>query len=112
MKAQNGIKAFGFFKGMAYGKSYCTEDFETYRSFRNILPKEAVIAHIETLSAAYTSLYVTDMFTGVELGNGGLYDDGEFIFPIDFLHYYKNYDIGIPPEYEQYLEAILSDEIS
>ena len=108
MITQNGVKAFGFFKGMEYGADYCVEDFETYRAFHNSLPKNAVVAHIEALPVAYTSLRVTDMFTGSALGNGGLYNDGEYTFPIDFLHYYKNHDIGIPPEYEQYLKGILS----
>ena len=29
-----------------------------------------------------------------------------FTFPYEFLHYYKNYDIGIPYEYEEYLKSI------
>lgn len=107
MMEHNGIKAFGFFKGMAYGESYCTEEFAAYRAFRNSLPKAVIIAHIETLPVAYASMRVTDIFTGASLGNGGLYNDGEYTFPIDFLHYYKNYDIGIPPEYEQYLKTKL-----
>ena len=36
----------------------------------------------------------------------GLYDDGEFTFPLEFLHYHKYYDIGIPYEYEEYLKSI------
>ena len=36
----------------------------------------------------------------------GQYIDGDFRFPLDFLHYYKNYDIGIPYEYEAYLKEI------
>lgn len=32
--------------------------------------------------------------------------DGDFTFPYEFLHYYENYDIGIPPEYEEYLKSI------
>lgn len=32
--------------------------------------------------------------------------DGEFVFPLDFLHYYKNYDIGIPYDYEEYLKSM------
>lgn len=43
-----------------------------------------------------------DIFTGEKL-TAGQYIDGEFRFPLEFLHYYKNYDIGIPPEYEEYL---------
>ena len=36
----------------------------------------------------------------------GQYIDGDFRFPLDFLHYYKNYNIGIPYEYEAYLKEI------
>ena len=34
-------------------------------------------------------------------------EDGEFVFPVDFLRYYKTKDIGIPYEYEAYLKTIL-----
>ena len=51
----------------------------------------------------YTSDHTYDLYTGEDLGNAGLYDDPPFRFPIDFLHYYKKYDIGIPPEYEQHI---------
>lgn len=46
------------------------------------------------------------MFTGEKLQEG-VYQDGDFKFTLDFLHYYKNYDIGIPLEYEEYLKTIL-----
>lgn len=104
MTIQNGIKIFGFFEGMIYGASFCTDKFDQYRDFRNTLSKQDVIHYIENLPAAYTSARAVDIFTGIELGNGGIYEDGEYVFPVDFLHYYKNYDIGIPPEYEQYLK--------
>ena len=47
------------------------------------------------------------MFTGERI-QAGKYKDGKYVFPLDFLHYYKNYDIGIPLEYEEYLKTILS----
>ena len=38
-----------------------------------------------------------EIFTGKEFKlNPGYYRDGDFIFPTDFLHYLKNYDIGVP----------------
>jgi hypothetical protein len=45
------------------------------------------------------------MFTGEEL-HAGMFWDGKFTFPYEFLHYYKNYDIGVPYEYEAYLKEI------
>lgn len=98
---------FGMFKGLPY--SGCEENFDTYRQYRNQIPKGKVIAHIETLEVWLTSLPSYDMFTGEKL-HAGQYCDGEFIFPMEFLHYYKNYDIGIPYEYEEYLKKILKPE--
>jgi len=99
--------AFGYFKGLPYEIS--TENFEDYRKFRNEIPKEKVIAHIESLDEWNTSGISRDMFTGEEL-DPGLYEDGNFIFPLEFLHYYKNYDIGIPYEYEAYLKELFAKE--
>ena len=97
--------AFGYFKGMPYEDS--EENFDDYRNFKNSISKKQVISHIESLDKGLTSLPTKDLFTGEPL-QAGLYEDGEFIFPIDFLHYYKNYDIGIPYEYEAYLKTILA----
>lgn len=97
--------AFGYFKGMPYEDS--EEDFGSYRKLKNSISKERVIAHIETLDKGLTSLPTKDLFTGEPL-QAGLYEDGDFIFPLDFLHYYKNYDIGIPYEYEDYLKTVLT----
>ena len=100
------MKLFGWFKGLPYGD--CEEDFDDYRKFKNTIPKEKVIEHIESgdVEKWATSLYTCDMFTGEKL-QAGMYEDGDFEFPYDFLHYYKNYDIGIPYEYEEYLNKIL-----
>ena len=65
-----------------------------------------MVTHIETLEDYCTSLPTYDIFTGEEL-QAGLYEDGDFVFPTDFLHYYKNYDIGIPYDYEKYLSGVL-----
>lgn len=94
---------FGFFKGLPYDN--CTEIFDDYKKFSNKLPKEAVIAHIETVELGLTSLPSYDIFTGEKL-HAGMFWDGDFTFPYEFLHYYKNYDIGIPYEYEEYLKSI------
>ena len=97
------MRLFGFFKGMPYKSS--KEDFDDYRQFRNTISRDAIIRHIESLSPAYACLESYDIFTGEELV-AGLYIDGDFRFPYEFLHYYKNYDIGIPPDYEAYLKQI------
>lgn len=95
---------FGYIKGMPYERA--VESFDCYRQFQNEIPKNKVISHIESLDLWATSLPSKDMFTGEKL-QSGQYHDGEFRFPAEFLHYYKNYDIGIPYEYEAYLKTIL-----
>ena len=97
-----GFNWFGYFNGMKYNNE--TEAFEDYLRLDNKVSKEAVIKHIETLEPALTSIPTFDIFTGEKLKHAGMYIDGEFLFPTDFLHYYKNYDIGIPNEYEDYLK--------
>lgn len=96
---------FGYFKGLPYERS--TENFDDYLQLKNEIPKAKVINHIESLEEWLTSLPSKDIFTGEKL-HAGMYIDGEFIFPLEFLHYYKKYDIGIPYEYESYLQAILN----
>lgn len=106
MIEKNGWKAFGYWDGMPY--STISDLFEDFVAFKeeNTINRDNVIAHIEGLDMGATSLPIKDIFTGKRLGYGGKYEDGNFTFPIDFLYYYKNYDIGIPPEYEQYLKEV------
>jgi hypothetical protein len=94
---------FGFFKGLPYEN--CNEDFETYRSYKNRIPRNEILKHIESLEAWLASPPSYDAFTGEKL-HAGMFWDGDFTFPYEFLHYYKNYDIGIPYEYEEYLKSI------
>lgn len=94
-------KDFGFFKGLPYEGS--TERFEDYKKLHNSISKEAVLKHLETVDLGLTSLPSYDIFTGEKL-HAGMFHDDEFCFPYEFLHYYKNYDIGIPYEYEEYLK--------
>ncbi len=94
------MKFFGYFKGMPYEDS--NDDFEDYKRFKNTLSRETIIRYIESLDPALACVISRDIFTGEKL-TAGQYIDGEFRFPLEFLHYYKNYDIGIPPEYEEYL---------
>lgn len=97
-------RLFGFFKGLPY-EGYCTDNFDDYKHFQNSIPKSAVISHIESLEEGLTTLPSYDFFTGEKL-HAGVFWDGDFVFPYEFLHYYKNYDIGIPYEYEEYLKRI------
>ena len=93
---------FGFFKGLPYEN--CNESFDDYRNYRNNIPKTAILKYISSLEAGLTTLPSRDIFTGEKL-HAGMFWDGDFVFPYEFLHYYKNYDIGIPYEYEEYLKS-------
>ena len=98
------MKFFGYFSWMPYEDS--NEDFEVYKTFKNAIPKNLVVQHMESLEVWATSLPNKDYFTGERL-QSGLCEDGDFVFPLDFIHYYKNYDIGVPYEYEEYLKNIM-----
>ncbi len=104
MTTKENIKVFGLFQGLPYGD--CDELFADYQAYKNGIPKERVLNHIMSLEPAYACVETRDIFTGEKL-KAGLCTDDCFRFPIDFLHYYKNYDIGIPYEYEEYLKTIL-----
>lgn len=94
---------FGFFKGLPHTGS--NENFSDYKKFNNSISKENVISHIRSLEVGLTSEPSIELFTGEKI-RAGIYDDGDFVFPYEFLHYYANYDIGIPYEYENYLKSI------
>ena len=94
---------FGFFKGLPYKD--CNENFEDYKQYKNRIPKKEILSYIESLDAGLASPPSYDVFTGEKL-HAGMFWDGDFTFPYEFLHYYKNYDIGIPYEYEEYLKSI------
>lgn len=98
------MRPFGFFIGLPY-EGHCIEKFDDYKAFHNALSKDEIAKHIESLSPGLTSLPSYDIFTGEKL-HAGMFWDGDFVFPYEFLHYYKNYDIGIPPDYEAYLKQI------
>ena len=98
------MKYFGFFKGMKYGR--CEEEFESYKNIENHLSKEDVLNYIRNLPiAGVAPMSVEDIFSGKPLEQAGIIEDGKFTFPIDFLYYYENYDIGIPNDYENYIET-------
>ena len=104
MKLIRGRYLFGFWEGQPY--SVVTDKYEDFLAYKNTIDKQAVIAHIELLSAWLASTPSHDMFTGEEF-NSGFYRDGDYQFSVDFFRYYKTRDIGIPYEYEEYLKKIL-----
>ena len=105
MKRANNRIGFGFFRGMEYRDG--NDLFEDYKQYHNTLPKETIAAHIRGLPVGVAGFQVTDIFTGKEDGVGAIYVDGPFTFPVQFLHYFEEYDIGIPPEYEEYLIRVV-----
>ena len=108
MKTMYGRKVFGYWKELPKesGWGVVTDEYSDFTKYKNTIDKEKVIRHIESLGAGISSIYTHDIFTGEEF-NSGIYLDGEFQFPVDFLRYYKTKDIGIPYEYEAYLKEIL-----
>lgn len=105
---------FGFFKGspLVENKSENEIDnFNEYKNYKNKIPKNKIIKHIESLDFfSLCGIHTYDIFTRKKIENAGEYKDGNFIFPIEFLHYLKNYDIGVPYEYEAYLQSIGIDK--
>ncbi|MBQ7874909.1 MAG: hypothetical protein IJ306_07125 [Oscillospiraceae bacterium] len=100
------MRDFGFIKGMPHDG--CAEEFEDYKKFKNSIPKKKIIEHMESdkVVRCYGLMNSHDIFTGQKI-ECGLIEDGKFMFPMEFLHYYKNYDIGIPYDYEEYLKGII-----
>ncbi|MBO4914432.1 MAG: hypothetical protein J5449_04420 [Oscillospiraceae bacterium] len=101
MKTAGGKIGFGFFEGMKYRES--TDSFTEFRNYKNSLPRKTIISHIKNLPVGIAGFPVKDIFTGEDDGVGAIFSDGPFTFPVQFLRYYETYDIGIPPEYEDYL---------
>lgn len=95
---------FGFFKGLPHTGS--NENFDDFRKLKNKISKTAVIEHIRSLEAGLTSEPSIELFTGEEI-LAGVFEDGDFLFPYEFLHYYEKYDIGIPYEYEEYVKQFI-----
>ena len=99
------VFTFGQFKGLSI--SLNLENFDEYKKIKNNIPKNKIIKHIESLQPlCVCPTLAFDMFTNETILSPGYYKDGDFVFPIEFLHYYKKYDIGIPKEYEQYIKDI------
>lgn len=96
------MQYFGFFEGMRYGK--CEERFADYENIENKLKKKEILKYLKSLPiAGVCPMSVEDIFTGEALEQAGVIDDGAFRFPIDFIHYYEKYNIGIPIEYENHI---------
>ena len=98
------MKYFGFFKGMNYGK--CNDDFDSYKKIKNELKKSDVLVYMKRLPiSAVAPMTTKDIFNGKPLEQAGIVKDGDFTFPIDFIHYYEKYNIGIPKHYENYIKT-------
>ena len=98
------MEYFGFFKGMKYGK--CEDDFETYKKIKNHLKKEDILKYLKSLPiAGVCPMSVVDIFDGETIEQSGIVEDHGFTFPLDFIHYYEKYDIGIPVEYEKQIAS-------
>lgn len=103
------MKYFGFFRGMKYG-DICTDDFGEYKKTKNKIEKNKILDYIEKLPiAAIAPMTVEDIFDGEKIEQAGIYEDGNFTFPLDFLHYYRKFDIGIPVDYEEYISSKLEE---
>ena len=103
-KGSENMRYFGFFIGMKYGK--CEENFEEYKKISNHLKKEDILKYLKSLPiAGVCPMSVEDIFDGEEIEQAGIVEDGEFTFPLDFIHYYEKYPIGIPVEYEKYIAS-------
>ena len=101
----NGSRYFGFWDELPLSLK-TGESFYDYLKLKNTLSREGILRYMEALPVG---LMVTpdpeqkrDVFTG-EPVVPGMYKDGVYIYPSEFLHYYRKYPIGIPYEYEDYL---------
>ncbi|NMD39067.1 MAG: hypothetical protein GYA87_10365 [Christensenellaceae bacterium] len=103
------VNVFGFIKGFHVKVDDLQEDFDKYKSYKNQLSKDLIVKYIEKLKPyALAPTIAYEIFTKEPLrSNIGLYLDDDFLFPTEFLYYYKNYDIGIPPEYEEHIKKKL-----
>lgn len=109
---QGNMFVFGEFERMPYGKK--DENFTDFVSMQNDIPKDLIVKHIKSLKPFCTLAGVSfDIFNkNTTLKNAGFYKDGDFLFPTDFLYYLENYDIGVPKEYEDYLQKVFATEKS
>lgn len=109
MTNQDGYYYIGYFKGMAYPDDIDLEDFDIYSKYQNTLSKKAIIDYIKKLKCCLypTKDIATDIFNGEVIGTGevGDYEDGKYIISYELPYYLENYDIGIPPEYEEHLKS-------
>lgn len=99
------VFVFGQFKGLSISLNF--DSFDEYKKIKNKISKAKIIKHIESLQPlCLCPTPAFDMFTNERLLSPGYYKDGDFVFPIEFLHYYKKYDIGVPKEYEEYIKTV------
>lgn len=92
---------FGDFHDLDEGKN----EFDLFKKFKNKISKNDILNHIKklkyTISGNETEVY--DIFSNEKICIAGHYMDSNFMIAREFPYYFKNYDIGIPYEYEEYL---------
>ena len=94
----------GFALSLKYGN--CEDNFDDYKKTINNIPKVDVLNYIKGLPiTAVVPMSVEDIFDNEKIEQAGIIEDGDFTFPLDFIHYYGKYDIGIPLEYENYIRT-------
>ena len=102
MKTIEGYKYFGYLRGMPYGQDLCDETFDDYPIMETDEERPKLLLHLKQLTPALTSEPTYDLVTGKPL-QGGMYEDGIYGFPTDFVHYYMRGIVGFPVEYMDYL---------
>ena len=99
----HGKIGFGFIQAAPYKTK--SDTIDEMQRWSNKTPVQDIIAHIETLDAAYMAGLgeSQDAFTG-EYFPAAIFTDGKFVFPVDVLRYLKQGNIhGVPKEYEKHI---------
>ena len=91
-------KFFGFFTGMPYGHGLCDETFSDYPIVETEYEKSKIVEHISSIFPAVTSEPTYSLIDGTAL-QAGMYEDGQYCFPTDFLYYHSAGLVGFPAEY-------------
>ncbi len=88
------------------------DSIENYKNIKNKLDKKVILNYLTDYiensgNVGYASWDIKDIYTGERIQRMYI-RDGDFSFTGEFWHHYKNYDIGIPLEYEEYIKKKLN----
>lgn len=83
---------------MPYGHDLCDESFSDYPIVESDYEKKKILEHIKSIASALTSEPTYSLLDGEKL-RAGMYVDGQYCFPTDFLHYHSAGVAGFPSEY-------------